>query len=43
MARRGKAIWIPNALLDRLDAMKKHPRETYGDVIKRLIEEKRAK
>ena len=31
-------IWISEEIKETLDKMKIHPRETYEDIIKRLIE-----
>lgn len=33
----GKTVWIPKGVLKDLDKLKNYPRETYGDIIKRLL------
>ena len=38
ITRNTTTIRIPNKLRDLLGNLKEHPRETYADVIKRLIE-----
>lgn len=36
--RKGSTIWVSTETKARLDEAKEHPRETYEDVIKRLLE-----
>jgi predicted DNA-binding protein len=38
ITRNTTTIRIPNKLRDLLGNLKEHPRETYADVIKRIIE-----
>jgi len=38
----GKPVWVKETTVVDLDSFKEYPRETYDDVIKKLIEFKRS-
>jgi hypothetical protein len=36
----GKPVWLPYDVIERLESLRSYPRETYGDIIRRVLDRK---
>jgi len=35
----GKPVWLPLDVIERLEKLRSYPRETYGDIVRRLLDQ----